>query len=186
MSFRKRVVSATIGAATVAILGLSASPASASVENGYVSGGGDFTNDWGDEGPLSTSSNTSSNATCLWQQILWAEGANEQNGSDFDASDIDGDFGSNTRHATMDLQRRWNLDDVDGIVGSDTFGYLDGRRLVHYSGSTSGNLWMHYDGPTHHFYINRTSSGSYGFYEGSSNDNGTTIRYASYKFRSCG
>ncbi|MFF9772851.1 peptidoglycan-binding protein [Streptomyces sp. NPDC013978] len=185
MSLRKRVISAAIVAATVAVLGSSASPASARVSDGYVSGLGDFTNDWGDEGPLSTSSNATSNATCLWQQILWAEGANEQNGSDFDASDIDGIFGADTRHATMDLQRRWKLEDVDGIVGPDTFGYLDDRRLVHYSGSESGTLWMHYNGPTHHFYITRTSSGNYGFWEGSDNDNGTTIRYASYKVRSC-
>ncbi|MFF9034311.1 peptidoglycan-binding protein [Streptomyces sp. NPDC014892] len=185
MSFRQRVISAVIGAATVAVLGLSASPASASVSDGFVSGGGDFDNDWGDEGPLSMNSNTRSNATCLWQQILWAEGANEQNGTDFDASDIDGVFGENTRHATMDLQRRWKLEDVDGIVGPDTFGYLDGRRLVHYDGSESGTLWMHYNGPTHHFYITRSGAGRYGFWEGSDNDNGTPIRYASYTSRNC-
>ncbi|WP_030843357.1 hypothetical protein [Streptomyces hygroscopicus] len=63
---RARLVACAVGTLTAATLGLSASPASASgTYSGlaYVYGADVFSDDWNDEGILSTGSNASSNAT---------------------------------------------------------------------------------------------------------------------------
>lgn len=91
-----------IAGATAALLlsPLAASPASASNSyNGaaYVNGAGDPIDDLYDEGVLSTTQNTRSNATCMWQKILWAHQLLAWN-------DIDGVFGEKTRDATIEFQ----------------------------------------------------------------------------------
>lgn len=126
---RTLTVLSALGGLLALLLSLGAMPASASVSSGVVGGENGITDDLGDEGPLSESSHSFSGATYLWQWILYADGANESNGTNFDQSDIDGDFGPNTDTATRSWQRSHGLDD-DGIVGNHTFGNADGRLQV--------------------------------------------------------
>ncbi|MFI1565386.1 peptidoglycan-binding protein [Streptomyces sp. NPDC020490] len=130
MALRTKAVSLAVVAAVGGALALTASPASASIAQGYVSGAGDTMNDWGDEGTLSASSHSHSNATALVQQILWAEGVKEQNGTAFDWSDIDGKYGPNTTYAVKQLQKMLNSVlgarlTVDGKAGPKTLGAAD-------------------------------------------------------------
>ncbi|MDG4860997.1 peptidoglycan-binding domain-containing protein [Streptomyces sp. T-3] len=158
---RGRLATAAVGAAVAGALAVSATPASAASGDGYVSGGGQFKDDFGDEGTLSTTSYSSSNATALWQTILWADGAIESNGSVFDGSDIDGHFGANTKAATKNLQGRWDLS-KDGIVGRATFGGADSTgKLVHIGTSTSEKFRfkLRYNGTEHDFNLYRSSNG---------------------------
>ncbi|SDK75148.1 peptidoglycan-binding domain-containing protein [Streptomyces indicus] len=108
-----------------------------------IDGKGDPTNDWHDEGNLSKHSYAHSNATRLWQTILWADGA-KYKGSDgkwhwFTKDQIDGHFGPRTHSATKYWQKREGLA-VDGVVGKQTFGYADdylspvGNGKMEYSG----------------------------------------------------
>lgn len=136
------------------LLPLGAMPANASVSSGVVGGANGITDDWGDEGPLSTTSHADSGATELWQWVLYADGAIESNGTAFDQSDIDGIFGSNTDAATRDWQSRHGLD-VDGIVGNQTFGAADGHLAVH---EQSGeDIQITYSGSAHAIRLYRTS-----------------------------
>ncbi|GGX19151.1 hypothetical protein GCM10010297_45790 [Streptomyces malachitofuscus] len=184
---RSRLAAAAVTTVVAGALAISASPASADIDSGSVSGGGDFTNDWGDEGEISQSRYADSNATCLWQQILWAEGAEESNGTPYDASDIDGMFGPNTVHATKDLQERWPLKYVDGKVGNETWGYADSNLSFYdyaYEYAFGGKI-LRYSGDARTFYLVRAANGSYVFWEGSTNDNGN-YRFATYTRRTCG
>lgn len=185
-STRSRLATAAVTTAVAGALAIGTAPASASISSGYVSGGGTFTNDWGDEGVVSQSSYAKSNATCLWQQILWAEGAKEQNGTAYDASDIDGHFGANTTHATKNLQARWALKYVDGKVGNATWGYADSKLSFYdYANEYAfkGKI-LRYSGSARSFYLIRAANGNYVFWEGSTTDNGN-YRFASYKSRTC-
>ncbi|MFF3969461.1 peptidoglycan-binding protein [Streptomyces rubiginosohelvolus] len=188
-----RTTRARLGAVAAAVLtagalAVSASPASASASAGYINGGGDYSNDFGDEGVLSTTSYNDSSAACLWQQILWAEGANESDGSDFDASDIDGHFGPNTQHATKRLQVTWGLADsfaeADGKVGTNTFGYAD-RKLRYVSGSTASGeyLRLRYDGALRDLDLLRDTKGRYIFYTNGNRANSPHL--ANYKLNVC-
>ncbi|MGW4019851.1 peptidoglycan-binding domain-containing protein [Streptomyces sp. NPDC005009] len=177
---RTRLGAAAVAALAAGALAVGTSPASASASSGYVSGADTYTDDFGDEGLLSTSSHSSSNATCLWQIILLAEGANESDGTDFDMSDIDGHFGPNTQHATKRLQVSWGLADsfseADGKVGPNTFGYAD-SKLRYLGGSTAsgGNLHVRYQGAKYYFDVYRTD-GKYRIYH---NDAWHTTSYTS-------
>ena len=115
-SKRSRLAACTIGALTAGVLALSATPASASGSYSglaYVYGGGVFADDWDNEGIVDTSHNKQSNATCLWQKILWADG-------ELAASGIDGDFGSNTAAATARWQTKFQVPS-DGSAGQKTW-----------------------------------------------------------------
>ncbi|CAM5695711.1 peptidoglycan-binding domain-containing protein [Streptomyces aurantiogriseus] len=187
---RTRLAAGVVAALAAGALAISASPASAAASDGYVRGAGTYTDDFGDEGLLSTSSYNSSNVTCLWQQILWAEGANESDGTDFDLSDADGLFGSNTQHATKRLQVSWGLadsfNDADGKVGTNTFGYAD-SKLRYVSGSTASGeyLRVRYDGALHDLDLLRTADdGYYIFYSTGDKDTGTA-KYAGYNLNTC-
>ncbi|MCT9083743.1 peptidoglycan-binding domain-containing protein [Streptomyces fulvoviolaceus] len=181
---RGRLATAAVSAAIAGALAVSASPASASSSNGYVSGGGSFYDDFADEGTLSTSSHTDSNATCFWQIILYAEGVKESNGTKYDHADIDGKFGSNTKYATKQLQKAWGLTQ-DGIVGKKTFGSADdkwnsstgaGELEYRSTGSTSATKYkIRYHGSRYYFEIYRTSGGNYRIYHNNQ------WQYASYK-----
>jgi peptidoglycan hydrolase-like protein with peptidoglycan-binding domain len=106
-----------VAAAVTAAVVLSAAPASASGDYSglsTVAGSDGFTDDWNDEGILSTTRHASSNATCLWQKILWADGK-------LAWDDIDGVFGPGTREATKKWQQEWVNGTADGIVGKATF-----------------------------------------------------------------
>jgi peptidoglycan hydrolase-like protein with peptidoglycan-binding domain len=160
--------------AVTAALALSASPAQASGTysgRDYLYGGGAWAGDWGDEGELSTNTNTRSNATCLWQTILSADGY-------LATSDIDGIFGSKTKAATKLWQDAKGLSDDDGIAGKDTFGRAD-DFLVHFD-SPNGTLRFFYNGRYWQPTIIREANGNYGFY-----DHNETYRLAGYNYRTC-
>ncbi|MCT9083742.1 peptidoglycan-binding domain-containing protein [Streptomyces fulvoviolaceus] len=189
---RGRAAAAAVSALAVGGLALSASPASASASSGYVNGSGSYYDDFADEGTLSTASHASSNTTCLWQKILWAEGVKESNGTAFDYEDIDGHFGSNTKYATKKLQKAWGQTQ-DGIVGKKTFGSADdkwnsstGAGELEYrsydSGSSLKRWKLTYHGSAHAFNLYRATSaydGRYTFYANNA------WRPASYNANSC-
>ncbi|MFD5267079.1 peptidoglycan-binding protein [Streptomyces sp. NPDC058335] len=186
---RTRLGAAIVAASAACALAVSASPASASASSGYINGGATWTDDFGDEGLLSTSSYSNSSATCLWQQILWAEGANESDGTDYDLADVDGIFGPNTAHATKRLQVTWGLadsfNDADGKVGTNTFGYAD-SKLRYDSGSSASGEWLRvrYDGAVRDLDFLRTAEGRYILYTSGSQAGGGAV-YASYTANYC-
>jgi hypothetical protein len=184
-STRIRLGATVVAAFAAGALALSASPASAAASDGYVKGGGAFADDFGDEGVLSTTSYRTSSATCFWQQILWAEGATERDGTAFDQADMDGDFGPNTDHATRNLQSRWNVG-VDGEVGPQTFGVAD-SKLRFVSGSTASGeyLRLRYDGASHDLDLLRTDDGRYIFYFSNGDDATGAPRFANYTLNVC-
>ncbi|WP_245239175.1 peptidoglycan-binding domain-containing protein [Streptomyces sp. MZ04] len=124
-------IAVTAGAALA--LGGTASLAQASGPQ-VIDGKGAAYNDWGDEGDLSRHSHANSNATRLWQTVLYADGAKWKdsygNRHTFKQWDIDGSFGRKTESATKWWQQHEDVEDIDGIVGKETFGvaddYLDG------------------------------------------------------------
>ncbi|MFR9724637.1 peptidoglycan-binding domain-containing protein [Streptomyces sp. MS19] len=164
-STRTRITAALAGALAATTLAVSATPAAAKASDGYVRGYDTYVGDWGDEGVLKYNGTYSpSNAVCLWQKVLWAEGATEIDGTQFDAADIDGVFGRNTELATSSLQGRWNMDYVDGIVGSSTFS-LAGIKLAVTGGSEARGrtLYLTYRGLRHTFDLTRDTEGRYRF-----------------------
>ncbi|MFI6874958.1 peptidoglycan-binding protein [Streptomyces sp. NPDC050400] len=171
----------TIGALAAAALAMSASPASAKISDGYVRGYDAYAGDWADEGPISTTERSVSNAVCLWQTILWANHATEIDGTYFDLGDVDGHFGANTKRATQQLQAKWGLADswgeADGRVGPNTFGKAD-DRLVKGGGSTDPGkvLYLSYNSGLEYFHLYRNTNGIYWFQIG----HGSTWHGTSY------
>lgn len=125
----KRAVVASLTGALLAT-GLAASPASATVSEGYVAGTGTIRNDWNDEGVLSLTKYSRSKAVGLWQWVLWAEDAtiygNMGSIRKFALTDIDCVFGENTAYATEDVQMDDGMSNLesDGVVGPATFDYF--------------------------------------------------------------
>ncbi|MFJ2767423.1 peptidoglycan-binding protein [Streptomyces sp. NPDC087300] len=114
-----------------------------------VDGRGAAYNDWGDEGDLSRWSHADSNATRLWQTVLYADGAKWKDGNGkrhaFTKWDIDGRFGKRTESATRYWQHNEELEDVDGIAGKETFGAADDFL----DGPHGGGGWVTYTGYSH-------------------------------------
>ncbi|MFI7503876.1 peptidoglycan-binding protein [Streptomyces sp. NPDC049687] len=175
---RRRIpVTFTLLLAGAATLVLTASPALASGTysgRAYVYGANGFQDDWGDEGILSTGTNTYSNATCLWQEILWADGF-------LDVSDIDGAFGPDTKAATKAWQTQKGLSDRDGVAGKETFGKADDG--LRYWNESSGDLWVYYLGIYRQPTFIRKADGTYGFYMYDGSTDG--YRLAGYDYRTC-
>jgi peptidoglycan hydrolase-like protein with peptidoglycan-binding domain len=172
---RSRLAACTIGALTAGVLALSATPASASGSYSglaYVYGGGVFADDWDNEGIVDTNDNATSNATCLWQKILWADG-------ELAASGIDGDFGSNTKTATANWQTKFGLSN-DGSAGKDTW-TMAGNWLRNSDYGTGGNTVAYYIGTSHVISVSRDSDGYYHFTDGDGSG-----RIAGYNYRTCG
>ncbi|MFC9693805.1 peptidoglycan-binding protein [Kribbella sp. NPDC056951] len=181
-STRIRLVAGVFSALAVGALGLSASPASAAKDDGFVRGYDTYKGDWGDEGPMAFGfgKHNKSNAVCLWQKILWAEGATESDGTPFDKGDVDGEFGPNTDTATRSLQAKWKLT-MDGEVGGDTFGRADDELKVTSGSDKPGKqLNMTYYGDKGSFSVVRNSEGKYSFRDGDD-----TWRIAAYGYRTC-
>ncbi|EKX68010.1 peptidoglycan-binding domain-containing protein [Streptomyces ipomoeae] len=130
MEHRARLLLATAAVTATAglVLGVT-TPLATAAGAQVVDGSGAAYNDWGDEGTLSVNHNSKSNATRLWQSVLYADGAKWKDSKGqlhtFTAYDIDGIFGWKTRSATMYWQEREELEDIDGIVGRETFGQAD-------------------------------------------------------------
>jgi hypothetical protein len=131
-----------------------------SVSEGFVAGSGVVTDDFGDEGPVDSNSHPSSLAAGMWQAILWADGAHEQDGTAFDTSDIDCQFGPNTTAATRNWQSTHGADQ-DGSAGPQTLGHADDRLSICINGSTSTQSVVRYSGSVHNlFFIRKEGSGS--------------------------
>lgn len=172
-----RVVLAVLSAAAATLV-LTAPPALATGTHSgldYVYGANPWTDDWNNEGDLSTSTNTSSNATCMWQKILWSDGY-------LAASGIDGVFGENTKAATKAWQRAFiGPNDGDGIVGEKTF--AQAATYLYYESGTDAagySLTLSYDGVVSNLVIGRDEQGRYTFRDG---DN--SLRLAGYNYRTC-
>lgn len=181
---RARALAAVMGAAMVTTLGLGASPASAKISDGWVRGYDRFSDDWDDEGDIGRLLPAPhSNAVCLWQRVLWAEGAyatgfdNER----FTKSHIDGSFGFRTEYTTRDLQRRWGLT-ADGLVGGDTFGRAN-KHMYQTGGSAARGktLYLRYEGTEYSFNVTRNTEGKYVFPDGNGD-----LRQAGYEYLTCG
>ncbi|MES9811091.1 peptidoglycan-binding domain-containing protein [Streptomyces cinereoruber] len=160
-----------LAAAVTATVVIGAPPAAASGDYSglaFIRGGGVFSNDWDDEGKLSTTRHASSNATCLWQKILWADGRLSWN-------DIDGIFGDKTQQATKAWQRDWDVDD-DGVVGKDTFAAA-GNWLRDIDGNNAVDTYIGTNGS---FKVARNGDGDYTFYDRSGN-----ARVAGYNYLTC-
>jgi hypothetical protein len=112
-------------AAVIAILGgglVAPGAAHATHAQGFISGYGNPTDDWGDEGTMSSRSHRYSIATGLWQAVLYADGY-------LDESDVDCDFGPRTTSATIDWQIVHSVG-VDGSVGPQTLGRADDKLRI--------------------------------------------------------
>ncbi|WP_392839715.1 peptidoglycan-binding protein [Streptomyces sp. LN500] len=177
-----------VGALTAVVLAVSTTPAAAS---GTYSGRAYFWGnnnpnywfDWDDEGLIQTSVHASSNAACLWQKILWADGELSS------TSDIDGVFGSQTKNATtawqtdeMNKSEGWAGLKIDGGVGPQSLKWAAVNRLLYKSGSEVPGqiLNLTYDGTHHDFDVRRIADGNYEFVDGDG-----AWRKAGYDYRTC-
>ncbi|MEW2523476.1 peptidoglycan-binding protein [Streptomyces sp. NPDC047071] len=127
----RRLLTAAVTAAAGAGVALAATaPLATAAAPRVIDGSGYAYNDWGDEGTLSIDSHsTNSDATALWQTVLYADGAKwRDSGGElrtFRKSDITGHFEERTESATRWWQKHEDLEDVDGVVGKETFGDAD-------------------------------------------------------------
>jgi hypothetical protein len=186
---RARLAAGAVAALTAGALAVSASPASAKFSDGYFRGYDKFSDDWDDEGELGYYDvggrvSDDSNAVCLWQKILWAEGARKIHRAPempkFKQSDVDGLFDWDSYYATQDLQKRWGLG-VDGAAGKKTLGKAD-SNLTKTGGSTARGkkLELTYHGKEHKFSVVRNAEGKYSFRDGDDK-----WRIAGYDYRTC-
>ncbi|MEU4529000.1 peptidoglycan-binding domain-containing protein [Micromonospora ureilytica] len=147
MHLRIRAAATAIVVATVGAVAVPATPASANVSQGYVTGSGTWTDDWNDEGPISASTRSYSNVVAMWQKILVADGY-------LAASGLDCRFGAVTTAAT----KRWQSDRglvSDGVVGPKTLAKA-ATRLSRYEDDS----WFYYDGLGSNFiYFGRLPDG---------------------------
>ncbi|GGY98329.1 peptidoglycan-binding protein [Streptomyces nitrosporeus] len=163
-------------AATLAlgIAATAATPAAASNSyNGraYVYGTGTMLDDLNDEGAVNTTTNRLSNATCLWQTILWADGYLPRSGAD-------GAFGPQTRAATVAWQRDRGLA-ADGSAGKLTWGKAG--KKISFDGVSGGKRYGGYHGKNWTFMVRRADAG--GNWEFASANGG--IETAGYNTRTC-
>ncbi|MEU9141030.1 peptidoglycan-binding domain-containing protein [Streptomyces sp. NPDC048404] len=178
-----KLAGCAVGALSAIVLVLSASPASASgTYSGlpYVHGAASPYDDFGDEGVTDINTNRTSNATCLWQMTLWANGYLSSKAS------VDGDFGSQTRTATANYQSDAHLQ-VDGSAGKQSWSYAGVGQIRYVSGSNDSTLTLAYEGLTtdgeltgRNFSMKRDASGDYQFIDGDG-----AWRYAGYNYRTC-
>jgi peptidoglycan hydrolase-like protein with peptidoglycan-binding domain len=124
---RTKALTLAVAAAIAGGVGITAAgPAAASSSQGFVSGTNGVKDDWDDEGTFSESGYNKGNAVALLQQVLWAEGVKEKNGTPFDYADIDGKYGPNTTYAVKQFQKMLNEFGsgltVDGKAGKKTLG----------------------------------------------------------------
>jgi len=121
--------------------------------NAYISGSGKADDDFNDEGVLNKSTNSVSNATCLWQNILYAD-------SELDFTGIDGSFGPGTYDATFGWQVTHGLD-ADGSAGKLTFTKLGSliSWLTHDDGTAAGTYYGH----RYNVNLSRAANGRWSF-----------------------
>jgi hypothetical protein len=180
---RKAVVPA-VSAATA--LGLTLTLAGPAAANGtysgraYVYGAGTVLDDLNNEGVVSQTTNRVSNATCMWQTILYANGY-------LPASEVDGAFGPTTAAATKKFQRDKGIT-ADGSAGRNTWKkagtrvfdggpQADGWHFVIYKGINGASASY----TARQVTFQRDPSGNYRFYP----PNYGSRLAASYNTRTC-
>lgn len=173
----------TVGALAAAVLAVSATPAAASgTYSGldYVYGAGPYIGDWTNEGVVDRNTHASSNATCLWQAILWADGF-------LTASGVDGVFGTGTYNATKAWQNEENYYNpdanltVDGSAGKATWGRADLRVGMTGGSEAAGQiLYARYLGNVRNVTLKRATDGNYQFIDADG-----AWRNAGYNYRTC-
>ncbi|MGX5209921.1 peptidoglycan-binding domain-containing protein [Streptomyces violaceus] len=153
----------------------------AKTSDGWVRGYDKYQDDWDDEGVLSERSDyKTSNATCMWQRILWAEGVYWDVDSRFSESDITGEFGAKTGQGTSGLQQRWDLTH-DRTVGNATFGRAaDNLKKTGGSTGRGETLYLKYYGGRYNISFKRNTEGKYLF-----RDQNGDWRQAGYDYRTC-
>ncbi|MFI8194875.1 peptidoglycan-binding protein [Streptomyces sp. NPDC085946] len=165
-----------MGALTAALLAVSTTPASASgTYSGlpFVYGAGAWEDDWTNEGVVDVNTNRTSNVTCLWQTVLWADGYLSS------TADIDGDFGTQTKTATAKWQSRYGLG-ADGSAGKNTWTEAGTRLIYLFPEGSEQYLTLYYPGEVDGFYVNRDANGNYQFWDGDG-----VKRTAGYNYRTC-
>lgn len=164
---------------TVASFGVAVTTASPAVADGSYSGranvwgSGSLAGDWDDEGVNNVSTHRYSNATCLWQKVLEADGylAWEK---------VDGIFGDETHAATVRWQRDRGLT-ADGSAGKHTWAKAGDRLRDH--GTVDGYRVGNYDGTRSFVALRRTSAGYHQFWDPGLERG--VWRTASYNTRTC-
>jgi peptidoglycan hydrolase-like protein with peptidoglycan-binding domain len=155
MSMRNRAVAMV----TTALLGAGATgialapAASAAPPYNGIDGSGGVYDDWQDEKTIGVDDFAQSNATAVWETVLYADGAQyEDEDGDwhtFTRDKIDGSFGPETESATQWWQNYRGLSD-SGVVTNDCWQYAQSRL----SGpSTTGSV--QYTGTTHNVTFKR-------------------------------
>ncbi|MFD8721653.1 peptidoglycan-binding protein [Streptomyces sp. NPDC059629] len=153
MSMHTRVV-AMAAAVLLGAGSLALAPAASAAPPKYHGIDGDrgtVTDDWQDEENLGVDDHTKSNATALWQTVLWADRAEWQDedgdSHTFEKSQIDGEFGPETESATQWWQDNFGLSDNDGVVTEQTWraaqAHLSGptrSRTVTYNGAQKASF----------------------------------------------
>ncbi|MEU1404474.1 peptidoglycan-binding protein [Streptomyces sp. NPDC005728] len=141
MSMRTRVVAM----ATAALLGaggagIALAPAANAASYHGIDGGGGVTDDWQDEENLGVDDYAESNATALWETVLYADGAKWQDDDGdwhtFQKNQIDGSFGPETESATQWWQEHYGIPENDGVVTDQSWTFAQ-RWLV---GPSSGSV----------------------------------------------
>ena len=136
-----------------------AAPADASVAQGFIAGAGTVTDDFGDEGTLSTTSHANSGATGLWQWILWADGA-KYGTHTYTTADVDFGFGPNTQSATKYWQSKHGLSQTGSVALSTWDKAQVNLKLVE---TDSEDTIVQYHGTAHNIDFERLTerSGEY-------------------------
>ncbi|SCE89151.1 peptidoglycan-binding domain-containing protein [Micromonospora chokoriensis] len=179
---RRAAVPAVGAALAIGINVTLATPAAASGSYtglAYVHGTGGVSDDFDDEGVVNVGTHRSSNVTCLWQTVLWANGY-------LPSSGIDGIFGDQTDAATRNFQRDKGLG-ADGSAGrnswtkaGDKLAQTDnqnGWRYVVYRGAKGSRSSY----SAHEFVLQRSPDGNFRFYL----PQGGGPYWATYNSRSC-
>ncbi|MGW7545406.1 peptidoglycan-binding domain-containing protein [Streptomyces sp. NPDC054770] len=157
MSMRTRVV-AMATAVLLGAGGLALAPAATAAAPYHgIDGGGSVLDDWQDEENLGVDDYATSNATALWETVLWADGAvwqdDDGDSHTFKKSQIDGSFGPETESATQWWQEHIaGLADNDGVVDEQSWTFAQ-RRLT---GPASGGV-VTYLGSAHNATLKRVS-----------------------------
>lgn len=141
MSMRKRAVAmvtaALLGAGT---LGLAVAPTASAASYHGIDGNGVVSDDLQDEENLGVDDYADSNATALWQSVLYADGAKWQDEDgdwhNYSKSQIDGSFGPQTESATQWWQEHYGLTDNDGVVTDQSWEFA--QQWLHGPGSGGG------------------------------------------------
>ncbi|MDG9678620.1 peptidoglycan-binding domain-containing protein [Micromonospora sp. DH14] len=179
---RRAAVPAVGAALAIGINVTLATPAVASgsyTGRAYVYGTGAVSDDFDDEGVANVGTHRSSNVTCLWQTILWANGY-------LPSSGVDGIFGDQTDAATRNFQRDKSLS-ADGSAGRNSWTKA-GDRLVQ-NDDQNGWRYVVYRGArgsrsaysAHEFVLQRSPDGNYRFYP----PQGGGPYWATYNTRTC-